>query len=90
MNEIGEVIVSRYYEPDWMRERLRIDRADPKAEIDGALLRQICADECEPWATVTNEQPLVITLADDYGQRFLYRIGERDAVRDVYAMEWPD
>lgn len=88
---LGEVIISRRYDHELMRDRIHIDRADPKARIAGELLRQIAADECEPWVTITSERPLLaVTFADDYGQRFVYRIGERDPYADIYEMEWPD
>lgn len=91
MEDVGEVLISRSYDPATGRHRVRIDRADPKAQIAGELLRQIAADECVPYASISSERPLLaITLADDFGHRFVYRIGERDPQVDVYDMEWPD
>ncbi|MGZ4621483.1 MAG: hypothetical protein ACXVGE_17900 [Blastococcus sp.] len=84
------MIVTRHYDHDRCRYTVRIDDAQPREQIVGELVRQIAADECEPWATVTNERPLVFTFADDYGHRFVYRVGDRDPVTDVYEMEWPD
>lgn len=90
MSERGEVVVSRQYDPINGRDVLRIDRADPRALISPELLEEIREGYSGPWAVLNGD---VLTLSDDYGQRFIYRIGERiqgDPWSPAYEMEWPD
>lgn len=89
MSEVGEVVVVRYYEPDFMRERIRIKRADPQARISAHLVLEI-RNAREPYAQCTDDG--VLTLTDDYGQRFIYRIDWTDYRESdqSFRMEWPD
>lgn len=89
MSEIGEVLVSRLREPDAMRDRVRIDRADPRARISVELVAKI-RDTWSDWATCTDDG--VLTLRDDFGQRFIYRIDwdSFDGQTQSFLMEWPD
>jgi hypothetical protein len=87
----GDIVLSEFRDPATSRLLVSIDRADPRAEVDGLLMRRIAADECEPWATFGNDPTLqTLHIADDFGRRFIYRIRGYDAERDVFAVEWPD
>lgn len=90
MSDFGEVLLSEHYDHETGRKSVRIDRADPRARISPELLDRIADGDCQPWATVSGERLDVITLADDYGQRFIYRLGNFDPVYDAFEMEWPD
>jgi hypothetical protein len=64
---------------------MRIHRADPKARIAAEILEQI--RQGVRYASLDDD---VLTLRDDYGQRFIYRIGDYDPATRTYEMEWPD
>ena len=86
---VGEVLVSRWHDPMTRQDKVRIDRADPKARISVELVAQI-RDVRSKWATCTESG--VLTLSDDFGQRFIYRIDwdSFDVNDQSFSMEWPD
>lgn len=77
----GELVVYREDYPP----RLRIERADPQIRITKELLDNARLDN--PWTSVDGDR---FEIADDYGKRYIYRIGEYDALTNTYEMEWPD
>jgi hypothetical protein len=85
MTEYGEVIMSRQFDPDRGRDCCHIDRADPRALIADELLTEIRRGT--PFADLDGD---VLTIRDDYGQRFIYRIGQFRLDLHAYEMEWPD
>lgn len=87
---LGEVLISEHRDPTTGQTRVRIDRADPRALISSELLEQITDGRCLPWAAVSGDQLDVITLADDHGQLFIYRLGQYDVLHNAFEMEWPD
>lgn len=65
--------------------RIRITQADPKVRITDELLHD--SRRPNPWVTVAGDR---FEIADDYGNRYIYRIGEHDPKTNTHAMEWPD
>jgi hypothetical protein len=86
----GEVVMSRRFDHETKRERFYIDQADPRARISAELLMQAMEGECEPWLHVGGEGADVLTFSDDYGQRFIYSLGQYDVLHDAFEIEWPD
>jgi hypothetical protein len=85
----GEVLIARIqHDHPTGRDSIRIDRADPRARIAVELLDEIRANPSD-WARLDRD---VLTLADDHGQRFIYRIrpDSYDPNSRSYLMEWPD
>jgi hypothetical protein len=85
----GEVLITRTQHGHTTgRDSIRIDRADPRARIAVELLDEIRANPSH-WARLDRD---VLTLADDHGQRFIYRIhpDSYDPNSRSYLMEWPD
>lgn len=94
MTEQGTVTISVHHDPVTGRHRTHIDRADPRARISVHLIQEI-HDHPHTWATIDAPDGApygLLTLADDYGQRFIYRIDWTDYRHDdaSFRMEWPD
>lgn len=85
----GQVVLSRHEGDRPGLYRIRIDRADPRTRISAQLLRQAMEGECR-LITVDGDELDRIVIADDYGQRFIYRLGKYEALYDAFEMEWPD
>ena len=82
---------TRLWEPDRMRDTLRISHAQPVEWIDRELLEGAPdAAIPPPYLQVAGDRRDVVMLSDDYGHRYIYRLGEYDAARDAFRMEWPD
>jgi hypothetical protein len=82
-------IQAEYDDGNPVMARTRILRADPRVRISPELLDQATGDSV-PGMTVTGDRLDVVTISDSYGQRFIYRLGEYDALTDTFGMEWPD
>lgn len=80
----GTLTIIKWFEPTKVRDVIRIDRADPRARITRELLESAVNT---PWASVKDG---VFTVADDFGNRYIYRIGEYRPLDATYAIEWPD
>lgn len=87
--EYGDVTVARDYDHATGTTKVRITRADPVARISIELVSEI-RDTRPQWARCTEDG--VLTLTDDYGQRFIYRVDldSYDANSQSFRMEWPD
>jgi hypothetical protein len=63
----------------------------PKTRIVDEVLYQIVRGHLEPWMHLdVHGDVRVLTLADDFGQRYIYRLGEHDPLTLTTTMEWPD
>jgi hypothetical protein len=82
--DYGEVVVSRVG-----GDRHRIDHADPCVLIAADLLMEATEGGLH-YIKVSGEALDVVTIADDYGQKFIYRLGNYSAEHDAFEMEWPD
>lgn len=70
-------------------DRVRIDQAPPQAYIGADLLMSAMDGEVR-LMTVSGEGADIVTISDDFGQRFIYRLGAYEALYDAFEMEWPD
>ena len=86
MTEYGEVLITRRIDDATGSFRIHIDRADLRCRIGQDLLTQISDSRHCPWATLADNE---LTLADDDGQRFVYRIrwADFDAKSRSFGME---
>lgn len=89
------MMLQTVYEPDTMQTRVRIIDAQPIEWVDADLLAELTDPTTDPPTNnvrvdVSGDQLDVFTFTDDYGQRFIYRLGHYDALRDAWQMEWPD
>jgi hypothetical protein len=87
--EPGQIVVTRVPNPGGPRDLLQIVRADPRCRILAEVVAEF-RDLRQPWAQCTEDG--VVTLTDDFGQRFIYRIdwGSYDSADNSFLMEWPD
>lgn len=85
MTPHGEVVISRHFDPETGRDLFRIERAAPRALIAEELLTEIKRGD-----TIAHIDGDVLTLRDDFGQKFIYRIGRFVREQNAYEMEWPD
>jgi hypothetical protein len=79
---IGTVTITREWDREQDRYATRINRADARAAISAQLLTLI-----KQGMGFAKYADGVLTLTDDYGQRFDYRLGEYDQQSDAYPME---
>jgi len=86
----GEVLITRLYDRENDTYRVRIDRADPQAYIAPEMVDELMLDKHAPWATISGDRIDVIVFADDFGKRYIYRLGKYDELQDAFEMEWPD
>jgi hypothetical protein len=75
-------------------EKLRIEDAKPRETMVTELMQQIAHGS--PWARLDGESreafPLgrVLTIWDDYGHRYIYKVTGYDWQADSFELEWPD
>lgn len=67
-------------------EKLHIEDAQLRESMAGSLMDEVrrCGS---PWATLDGD---VLTIWDDFGHHYIYRVVGYDAERDLYELEWPD
>lgn len=82
--------LTRLYEPDKLTDRLLIEDAQPVEWLTAEMHEDIAEGRAGRWATLTGDQLDVVTFTDDYGHRYIYRLGEYDLLRNAFRMEWPD
>lgn len=87
MDEIGWLVVRREYDHAALRERARIIQAAPRVRISSQFTDNLDADDLKPYFHLDGD---VLTIRDDYGQRFIYRIRWDDYADGGYLAEWPD
>jgi len=88
--EHGVMVVTGRYQPAAGHDRMRIDEAAPRARLTRVLLDKIRNGECRAWASLVGDRMDVLTLSDDHGQRFIYRLGQYNESTDSFDIEWPD
>ena len=88
--EYGVIVVTGRYEPATGHERMRIGEAAPRARLTRVVADKIRNGECRSWASLTGDRMEVLTLTDDHGQRFIYRLGQYNESTDSFDIEWPD
>jgi len=81
---MGELVMEK-----WQNGRpegsLKILRADPKVRVAAELMYDIQLGT--PWTRLDGD---VLTPWDDFGNRFIYRVGAYDLESHTYSMEWSD
>jgi hypothetical protein len=95
------VIVARHLD-DEGQILAEIKGAEPREQMDAELMQQIALG-LSPWARLDGDvlQVLgctafpslpghVLTVWDDYGHRYIYKITGYDWSADVFDLEWPD
>lgn len=86
------MLLTKQYDWDKLRFTLRMEDAQPREEIVGEMLADIRRGS--PWAKVEPGPAPggceVLTLWDDFGHHYIYKIVGWDVERDVYQLEWPD
>lgn len=77
--------------PEPGRYTCRITKAPPRCYISAEVLQKAMEGELVwPHLVVSGHQLDVLTFTDDVGQRFIYRLGDYEALYDAFLMEWPD
>jgi hypothetical protein len=89
MDEIGTVWFDRNYE-EWPDSgiRTRIAKVDPRIRVAPEFLDGTARYPfLDPYIHLDGD---VLTIRDDYGQRYIYRIRWDDYANGGYLAEWPD
>jgi hypothetical protein len=81
----GQVIVTRWYCGD--DASAHIDRADPSVKVDESVIAE--ARTGTSWLTL-DEGNRTLTIRDDFGQQYIYRLDWYDAERHYWGASWPD
>lgn len=76
---------TRFRDDRTLSEKLLIEDAQPVEWVIGDLMRDIARGT--PWAKLDGR---VLTIWDDYGHRYIYRIADYEGLTDRYRLEWPD
>jgi hypothetical protein len=89
MDEIGTVWFDRSYdEPAGSGIRTRIAKVDHRIRVAPEFLDGTARYPfLDPYLTLDGD---VLTIRDDYGHRFIYRIDWDDYADGGYLAEWPD
>jgi hypothetical protein len=81
---MGELVMEKLVDTP-QGDQLRIIQADPRVRITAELVHDIRLGT--PWTRLDGN---VLTIRDDFGKHFIYRIGDYDPRTATYEMEWPD
>lgn len=84
----GHLILSGWTGIDGCTSILRIDQADPRVAIKDSILI-VARDGDNPWVSI-NEDGNALTIRDDFGKRYIYRLDRYDELSGCWEASWPD